>query len=415
LGIGQSIINILVDMSKRIIYRCISIIFIILTTLPFVKGFLSARDIYYEFAVVLFSVIVYPNAFLNKVTLLSLVYVLILIIYFLLGNPYWGFMYMVSHVLIMLSCLSISNVYNYNKDNEGLVLISIVGMIIIAITLISTVRLLDIDSMVVRNMSNYSLDNMYFRDLFKQGIAGYGLIHLSPFFTPLLVYKYKNINNKYSKALIAIFIFILYYVIIKSSVATPIIFINILLIISLIISKNKIKNYFVLFITFSAIVIINTSDILGFLIIVKGLFESELIVDKINDIITSLQYGYATGEVGGRKDLYSESLKTFFNNPIVPDMKLLKIGGHAYIVDRAAVLGLVGMIPYLAFIYLAFNRIYKKINTDAKVYYAISVIALLIMISIKNIIEFDFFLYNLIYMQGLTMLRDKNNRVITLR
>lgn len=406
MGIGQSIINILVDMTKRIIYRYISIIFIILTTLPFVNGYFGVRITFVELAIVLISVILYPNAFLNKITLLSLLYILILMLYFLLGNPFYYFVDTVGEVLVILSFLSISNVYNYNKDDDGMVLITIVGISIIAITLISTIRLLNIDPMVVRSMASRLLNEDYYTDLNKQGVAGYGLMSLSPLLIPLIVYNFKNIKNRYSKILIILFIVILYYAVINSNLATAIIFLNLLLIISIIISKNKGKNYFVLIIAFMMAMVITVIDFTGFLVIVRDLFDSDFIRSKIDDIITTLQYGYMTGQVGDRTDLYSVSINTFLNNPVVPDIKELKIGGHAYLIDKFAVIGLFGMIPYVMFIYYCFERIYKQIKDEARIYYIVSIVGMIMLMFVKNISELEFYLYSLVYMQGLTKLVD---------
>jgi len=87
------------------------------------------------------------------------------------------------------------------------------------------------------------------------------------------------------------------------------------------------------------------------------------------------------------------SLNAFLGNLLLGTNKGSDIGGHAYFMDRAGLLGLTGIIPLFLFFFFQVNITYKSMPNPTRIYYLIGVSAFIILGFQKNMAGFEYWLY----------------------
>lgn len=388
-------------MTKRIIYRNIVILFIILITFSILDGFIKIPTSVLMLFMIISSFIYKPAAFVNKQTIFLLLYFLVLVINFLGLSTFINIPWIAQEFLIPFSCLSIINVLLYTRDFAALKTITFAGVFIILILSIPTIILLQVDPDLLRNtISATDLSSDYLSALSASGLVRYGIIQAVPFLFAFFVLFIINQKKVYIKFVFIVFLAIEYYLLVKASFATSIIIATIAIVLALINSTKKNKMAFTIFGLLIAFIFFNKDLIVNFLTSIQPSFENTAIYDKITDINSSLVEGSTDGEVAGRQDLYDKSLDSFFANPFFGSSYKLQ-GGHSYFIDRLSYFGIFGALPFFLFLYYTFKNHYMMISKGIKFYYLIGVCAFLILGIAKNISGIEPFLYVLVFLPGL--------------
>lgn len=111
--------------------------------------------------------------------------------------------------------------------------------------------------------------------------------------------------------------------------------------------------------------------------------------EKLYEIGEFLRGSEATGDLGTRMDLYTESLDSFFQSPLLGMLAegKMPIGGHATLLDMLALIGLFGTLPFIVLLAISIKKM-LKISKDSTYRAAIwgTVSIFLTLLILKNII-----------------------------
>jgi hypothetical protein len=221
-------------------FRFIAILFVTIETFSIIQGYVPFKEWIPMSMMCGVSFLMYPKAFLNKPTLLLFIYFSILLLFAAMGHTLANIRWVLIEIMVPMSCLSIINVFIYNRDLYGLKLVTAVGLLIIALTAVLTIPIVIKDPSAVRRMVTYSIDNnvsaarMYLR----QGIASFGLVHAFPSLCPLLIFQIKNGSNNLSRAYFLTVIVATYFMIARASFGTPLILSSFAIVYAFFFTKN---------------------------------------------------------------------------------------------------------------------------------------------------------------------------------
>lgn len=187
-------------------------------------------------------------------------------------------------------------------------------------------------------------------------IGGFMFVYTVILIAPLLVYLYKySIVNKF----IVIPIYLsLFFLVITTEYTTALLFMA--MITSLFfLSKDYVfkKNHLYIVAILSGIILLFGNQISSVFSSLAGVFESESISDRFNEMSTAMSGGNLddSSDLNQRNLAWSTSLNLFFNNLIFGDGKIYG-GGHSYLLDTLAHFGLIGLF----FLIAIFKRMYKE-------------------------------------------------------
>lgn len=380
------------------IYFYFIIFFFIGTTFSLLIGWFPMIEIKWLWITIqlILTVVFFKNVLNKKHIVLLLVYFFVLLFNLLIGDTYFN----ANKVLLeMLTLLSVTTVFPFivNDSTQHFIFkYLILFFVVICITFIGTSAVYSIDPEIIRNIT-YALnggDNSWRFMYAKLGVESYAFAHALPVLIPAVIYSLKN--NEISKLvkLLLLFLLLLILALIVMSTATTAVLLSIFLIIISWIwnekSKTKnIRNFLILFL--GGLFLIITKDL-----IIDALFyllennESRTYAGKIEDFILFAETGEADGEISGRGKLYQESIDVFFNNMIIGSNDNTRIGGHSVFLDRMAMLGLVGFIPFIMFIYSYFKFVEKYLLEPLKPYLWISFVFIVLMGISKSIWSYDY-------------------------
>jgi hypothetical protein len=178
---------------------------------------------------------------------------------------------------------------------------------------------------------------------------------------------------------------------------------------SLIIIESSLKKNIMRLVSLGviALLFLNTQTLISVLDFFGAETETMTYYGKIEDTMTMLETGKTVGQIANRQELHNMSLTAFLNHPLLGTNKGSNIGGHAYFMDRAGLLGLVGFIPLFLFFYYQIKTTYKNLSDSIRMYYLIGVVACIILGFQKNMAGFEYWLYLFFLLPGLCMLVDK--------
>ena len=134
----------------------------------------------------------------------------------------------------------------------------------------------------------------------------------------------------------------------------------------------------------------------------NSLFETKRI-----DIEESIMYGEVQGGVAVRQSLYAASFEAFFENPIM-GVNDKKYGGHSALLDRLAMLGLLGFLPLSLLFYRIYKFTLKCLPKESRVYYKMGFLVGIIMLSAKNMFGWAMFFFMFFLLPMLIILQDYN-------
>jgi len=175
---------------------------------------------------------------------------------------------------------------------------------------------------------------------------------------------------------------------------------------SLIITESSLKKNIIRLVLLGviALLFLNTQILISVLDFFGAETETMAYYGKIEDTITILETGKSVGQIANRQELHNMSLNTFLNHPLLGTNKGSDIGGHAYFMDRAGLLGLVGFIPLFLFFYYQIKISYENLPNSIRMHYLIGVASCIILGFQKNMAGIEYWLYLFFLLPALCML-----------
>ena len=355
----------------------------------------------------------YCKDFLKSITFTWLVvYFLVICLNRVSGDSYFKEPAKMINELVAFFIPASMAFYLFKRKDKTLVryLLLFFGVFLVESAIVSFyVNSLFPDIIRIQSSAENVAENLTFLQPFiRMGMTDYILPHAMPVIIPGLVYV--TVSSKGSKrliyALILVAAWMLSYV---SGSFTALLLSTITLFLSFLVSKkNKRKTITRLVVASIFLVPLASSPSLQFSILdgVQQLIPDENIAyRKIADIEESIIYGDAEGGVGKRQEKYDQTFSVIQESPLIGTNEA-KIGGHSAVLDRIAVLGLIGIIPYFLFIFYQLKYIIRYIGGAQRYYFYIGLFAALLMILSKNMSYWPLWFMLFTLLPGLLWIKD---------
>jgi len=194
----------------------------------------------------------------------------------------------------------------------------------------------------------------------------FGLINSLPFIIGFMIFTTKQ-NNLIQILLILLFIIVVLY----TGFFTPLLFTITIVGVSLMIRFGIKRLYMVLFM----VLIISSVSIYKLeLLNLAKFIPNETVQFKVRGLEEKATYGEGNASVESRENLYLLSLDVFLNNIFIGQGDVLKVGGHSYWLDKLALYGILGTLPYFFFFFTMYKRSLILLNTRLHYLFKIQVI-----------------------------------------
>ena len=221
--------------------------------------------------------------------------------------------------------------------------------------------------------------------LYRIGLTRYQFAHAMPILIPPFVMAYRNekLFPKRLFYLFAVFLCISHTYVSGSTTAFMMSVIALVLSFAVVKGSTRTNLRRLLILSILFLPLLNSSvlsSLLGWVDIVTGAQGS--IHEHIVEIQRSLVLDSAEGDLRSRQDLYYESLRSFFTNPIIGTND--EMGNHSVFLDHLGAFGLLGFIPFLALLWYEYKAVAFKIDTQYKYYYMICMLCSFGMFAFKN-------------------------------
>jgi uncharacterized protein YxeA len=380
-------------------------------TFTLIQGYFSIfmRSWIFLGILVVLITLLYPKVYLEKSIIWLLLYSLVLIFNFLSGDEVYVLGFTLTEITFYFIPASLFLIYMRNNDIKNVRTITLVSMLIIIITSIFTFKNAIDNPGIVRSVvgAQATEDYTHIIEQYRKGIASYGMPHAFPFIVPPFIYVLKNKDFSFKLRIFALLMVIIgglmvFYT--ESTGALVILLFSIIM--SLIITESSLKKNIIRLVLLGvvALLFLNTQTLISVLDFFGAETETMAYYGKIEDAMTMLETGKSVGQIATRQELHNMSLTAFLNHPLLGTNKGSDIGGHAYFMDRAGLLGLVGFIPLFLFFYYQIKTTYKNLSDSIRMYYLIGVVACIILGFQKNMAGFEYWLYLFFLLPALCLL-----------
>lgn len=236
---------------------------------------------------------------------------------------------------------------------------------------------------------------------YKFGMASYEMTHAIPTIIPMVVYGIKvetNVKTKIFFIIILIACLLLCYL---GGSTTALLLGMFALVLSLFTKTDQGKSQLVLFGLLAVVfmlVLSNDSLMLSLLDWADNMMGNEgNFHSKIVDFQFSIESSGSSESTAGRGDLYMQSVNAILSNPLL-GTNSDTMGHHSTILDHWACLGLIGLIPYLAFIYFQLKWTSRYIPVSSKTFFVEGAGIAILMLAVKSIDGWESWLFLFTFM-----------------
>lgn len=349
-----------------------------------------------------------PHFFKTKAFIALSVYILVVFMNHISGDEYYdSVVFIVMDICQLLFYGGICYYITQKPDERVVSLIIYFIIFVIIFTSIATYYAdLRINN-IVRTVISYSNLGVDYTPYYRMGVCEYTMPHSLPVLIPPLVLwiKSKGIDSwtKFTAITVLFFLILLVW---TSASTTALLVMLLSFAISIVINPNKdfsknigriiIVGLLFLPLTFSQVQlnIIHTLE--------NVMPDENFNKQKLSDFETRILYGEnAGGDLNTRVDLYNQSLETFSQNILLGSNSKKDIGGHSVLMDRLAMLGLVGIIPLLLFFWYLFNSMLQNTLPRDRLFLIIGFLCFLLMIFLKNVYNSWIFIAAFVLLPGL--------------
>lgn len=221
-------------------------------------------------------------------------------------------------------------------------------------------------------------------ELYRFGLADYGFCHGLPVLVPPLFYLLKSNDGKKIKLLSIIALVLCVFLVWMSESTTALLLVFVMVALGFFTreSKNN-KNSVVIFLVLILPLLISDTIQLNVLDAIGSIVgrDSESGA-KLMELEHSIAHNEQTGDLESRMDKYTTSIEMFLTSPIWGTSGLH--GRHSALLDRLAVLGLLGFVPLILFFVEYFKKIYHIIPSESKVFFLEALFAGIVILLSKS-------------------------------
>jgi len=381
------------------------------STFTLIQGyfpFLTRGWIFLGILAVLITLL-YPKVYLGKSVIWLMIYSIVILFNYLSGDEVFSLRFALTEITFYFIPATLFLIYMRNNDIKNVRTIAIVSMLIIIITSIFTFKNAIDNPGIVKSIvgAQATEDYTYILEQYRKGIASYGMPHAFPFIVPPFIYVLKNKDFSFKLRMFALLMVMIGGLMVFYTDATgALVVLLFAIIMSLIITESSLKNNIIRLVLLGviALLFLNTQTLISILDFFGAETETMEYYGKIEDARTMLETGKSVGPIATRQELHNMSLTAFLNHPLLGTNKGSDIGGHAYFMDRAGLLGLVGFIPLFLFFYYQIKTTYENLSNSIRMYYLIGVVSCIILGFQKNMSGFEYWLYLFFLLPALCLL-----------
>lgn len=347
------------------------------------------------------SVFLYPKGLTSRFIFPLLVYGIVLYLNMYAGDQKFDFVTSTMEFFGFVAASYVFYIFSQSSYSKAAKILLFSYVVVIAITFLGTLFIYTDEPEVLR-MIQEGLNNgdgrLYFLYA-RLGVGSYAMGHALPCLIPIIIYAIKKGGSIFRKSLLILLLLLNVLLVYMSTATTALLISAILIIVSLVWNeKTRTKNYIVLTIcSLVAIAFLTNRELLGSVLDKINLDSETTYAGKIRDFQEYATYGSAGGQTQSRLNLYSQSLDMFLASPII-GIDDARIGGHSVFFDRAAMLGLVGLIPLVIFLYNYMRYVFRKISKSIRAYYLLGFMYFIVLGCLKNIFSFEYILITLLIM-----------------
>lgn len=330
----------------------------------------------------------------GKSILYLFLYAIVLALNYMTGDVYfdsWGDVVQEIGILFFTSTLYYY-VFIYKHIKFARVLVFITLSIIIYYS-ITSYLLEQLNPGIIRN-SVYMTNLGEFKELrvfYIRGLPTYQLPHALPILIPPLIMVIRDkSNNNWVRLYFIVSLIAVFVIAFVSYAATAAFLAIVMLILTLMVRPGSTQENLIRLIVVAVIVLpflIVPDLLLRSLMRLFSMFGDAPYLDKLMDIQTLTSSGSSTGSVAAREVRYETTFHQIIENPLFGTNR--RTGEHSAIFDRWACLGLVGWVPYLAYLICQFRMIYKGIDKNSRIYFTLGLMASLFMLLTKNMSDWE--------------------------
>jgi hypothetical protein len=333
-----------------------------------------------------------PQFFISRAFVALSIYIAVVFMNYLSGDEYYSDIVYVLMDICQLLFYGGVCYYLINKPSDSVSsTIIFLEFFVIIFTSIATYyadMLLPNIVRTVKTLNNGGDDcTLYYR----MGVCEYTMSHSLPaLIAPLLLWIKTLYLKKWFRIMALVVLFFVILLVWTSAATTALLVMIMAIVMSITINPRKeFKKNFARILILGLLIspIMSKQVQLG---IIQTLYEimpdENNNKNKLSDFEVRIKYGdKAGGDLNVREDLYHQSLETFSKNIITGSNSKKAIGEHSVLMDRLAMLGIVGVIPLLCFFWYLFRIMYLKTMPNYRPFLVIGIWCFLAIYMLKNI------------------------------
>ena len=346
-------------------------------------------------------------------------YTFIVLINYILGDHYFSsFSQIVCEITTLFVSIGFFDlVKKCDESTIRLLLLTFIGTLIV--TAVGTYTAEQIMPGVLRTVQGEILNGQQSTTLMlfnRMGMTNYAFPHVLPILLPICILCVKDRSLPRLIRFVSLVAFFTSLVIIYySGATTPLLLAIVAIITSLFAKVGNVKSNIIrmfallvvaLFLFFTKEYIAQFFQYMSDIISLSG--GSHASVERLDELRTYLLTGDTGEDLEGRVDHYNSTTSIFSTN-IILGVNDDSYGGHAALLDRLAVLGLVGFVPFVIFLGLQVRLFYSSLLSSYRMTYVICIITAILTVTTKNMFSREFCIITLLivplclqYLQGKT-------------
>ena len=278
--------------------------------------------------------------------------------------------------------ISVLTYFRLEQDYEGFALIIKWTLLFIFVSAIMSIITAYINPLYARDLTGISAVNESERvkilGYTKYGGGNYSFASALVCLFPMLIYLYKNNDNSiFKKYQILLMGIIFFYALIKMQIVANILVAFIIIILSLLGRKNLKKSISIYIILLIIIVAIPSYIYAELFYNAATIFDTNSeIYFKLNEMGTFFITGgtVENNAISGRYARYPLLMQSFLSNPLWGGKEW---NGHLFWMNKLAVYGLLGTLPFIYIIYYYVKKNIKYFDDEFSFYFLLSIFSII--------------------------------------
>lgn len=295
------------------------------------------------------------------------------------------------------------------KDYKTVKYLSIFVIVVTTATMILTIMANFSYPNIVRQMVLISANNEteYAIQFRRMGVCDYSFALIVMCMAPVYIYLSNVVAQKPAKLFYIFLLFLTLYFVYISGVTTCLIILLIIVVLSVLMRDQKDSKLLLPYALLVSVLAIT----FGFTLVefAEPLLTGTPFESHFDGLKEFFGKGIASNEAydfEGRTNLYKRSLEGFMDSPLFGGEKN---GGHNFFLDRFALYGVMGMIPFISMMYIRFRDAYYFISPNARVTYLICILGFFALGFLKNMSGIDYWTYMFVYIPCILKYTDTLN------